>query len=102
MHCDVLYLQETHRGSKNNRPRIQGMVLAAERPHRQYGSAIFVKIGSVIEATSISEERNIEVLTVELSRIVITSVYKPPAEYFSFTDPVPTSTKQTTDHHWRL
>ena len=89
MHCDVLCLQETHRGSNNNRPKIHGMVLAVERPHRQYGSAIFVKTGSVIEATSKSEELNIEVLTVELSSVVITSVYKPPAEDFSFPYHVP-------------
>ena len=37
--CDVLCL---HRGSENNRPTIPGMVLAIERPHRQYGSAVFV------------------------------------------------------------
>ena len=28
LHCDVLCLQETHRGSDNNRPSIPGMVLA--------------------------------------------------------------------------
>jgi len=87
--CDVLCLQETHRGSDNNRPTIPGMVLVAERPHRQYGSAIFVKAGSVIEAMSVSEDDDIEVLTIELSSVVITSIYKPPAATFKFPYCVP-------------
>ena len=89
LHCDVLCLQETHRGSNNNRPSIPGMVLATERPHQQYGSAIFVKENSVIEVTSVSEDDNIEVLTVELSSVVVTSVYKPPAVNFKFLYSVP-------------
>ena len=60
------------------------MVLATERPHRQYGSAIFVKASSTIEATSVSEDDNIEVLTIELSSVVVTSVYKPPAADYKF------------------
>ena len=89
LHCDVLCLQETHRGSDNNRPSIPGMVLAIERPHRQYGSAIFVKASLVMEATSVSEDDNIEVLTVELSNVVITSVYKPPTVDFKFPNSAP-------------
>ena len=89
LHCDVLCLQETHRGSDNNRLSIPGMVLATERPHLQYGSAIFVKASSVIEATSVSDDDNIEVLTVELSSVVVTSVYKPPAVNFKFPYSVP-------------
>ena len=55
------------------------MVHATERPHRQYGSAIFVKANSVLEATSVSEDDDIQVLSVELSSVVVTSIYKPPA-----------------------
>ena len=33
LHCDVLCLQDTHRGSDNNRPSILSMVLVTERPH---------------------------------------------------------------------
>lgn len=58
------------------------MVLAIEKPHRQYGSVIFVKEGIVIEATRMSDDKDIEVLTAELSNVIITSVYKPPAEDF--------------------
>ncbi|KAJ4933183.1 hypothetical protein JOQ06_030018 [Pogonophryne albipinna] len=88
-HCDVLCLQETHRGSENNRPTIPGMVLAIERPHRQYGSAIFVKTGSAIEDTDMSDGHNIEVLSVELSSVVVTFVDKPPPVDFVFSQPIP-------------
>ena len=101
LRCDVLCLQETHRASDNNRPTIPGMVLVTERPHRQYGSAIFVKASSAIEATSVSEDDNIEVLSVELSSVVVTSVYKPPGTNFKFPHPSATSTQQTA-HYWRL
>ena len=38
--CQVLCLQETHKGPNNNRPTITGMKMAIERPHEKYGSAI--------------------------------------------------------------
>ena len=41
--CDVLCVQETHRGLKAIRPNIRGMSLLSEIPHEQYGSAIFVR-----------------------------------------------------------
>ena len=65
------------------------MTMAIERPHRQYGSAIFVKTDSVIEATAKTEVNNIETLTVEFSRAMVTSVYKPPDIDFIFTNPLP-------------
>ena len=89
LHCDVLCLQETHRGSNNNRPSIPGMVPVTERPHAQYGSAIFVKASSVIECSSVSKVDNIEFLSVELSNVVMTSVYKPPAVDFKFLHSIP-------------
>lgn len=63
------------------------MALATERPHLQYGSAIYVKGGLATEATSMSEERGIGVLSVELSSIVVTSVYKPPPVDFMLPRP---------------
>lgn len=71
---------------------IPGMVLASERLHRQYGSAISTKVDSVVDATTISDANDIEVLSVELSSVVVTSAYKPPSVDFNFPQPVPLAT----------
>ena len=39
----MLCLQETHRSQTQARPRIPGMSLVAERPHKKYGSAVFIR-----------------------------------------------------------
>lgn len=74
-------------GSEKNRPTIPGMALAIERPHLQYGSAVYVKAGLAIEATSMSEDHDIGVLSVELSSTVVTSVCKPPPVDFMLPKP---------------
>lgn len=84
--CHVLCLQETHRGPDNNRPLISDMKMAIESPHRQYGSAIFVRSDIPINSTSSSCTDNIELLHVTLQDVTITSVYKPPTERFAYTD----------------
>ena len=76
----------------NIRPTITGMVLATdmtEHPHRQYGSAVYVNTNLVIESTSCSVVDDIDILTVELSSVVVTSVYKPPPSAFVFHQTVP-------------
>ena len=83
LHCDVLCLQETHRGSNDCRPTIPGMVLIAESPHPKYGSAMFAKANTVCKAPFISATDNLEVISVEFCNIVITSIYKPPATTFN-------------------
>ena len=80
--CDILCLQETHRGPKHHRPRVEGMTTLIERPHEKHGSIMLAKNGTIIESTSKSDENNIEVLTAELRGITITSVYKPPPTPF--------------------
>ena len=85
--CQVLCLQETHRGPNNNRPNITGMKMAIERPHEKYGSAIYVKPDLVITSTSMTENNDIEILTVNIGSITITSVYKPPTRQFQFDNP---------------
>ncbi|XP_038058777.1 uncharacterized protein LOC119730062 [Patiria miniata] len=81
--CDILCLQETHRGPARNRPRIPGMTLIIERPHDQYGSAIFVRSGLTVDKFSLSETDNIEALSICLMGISVSSVYKPPNETFN-------------------
>ena len=85
--CQVLCLQETHRGPNNNRPTITGMKMAIERPHDKYGRAIYVKPDLVITSTSLTENNDIEILTVNVGSITITSVYKPPTRQFQFDNP---------------
>lgn len=82
--CDVLLVQETHRGSTRNRPKIAGMKMIVERPHDQYGSAIFVKPGVNVISTSMTESDNIELLTIRTPNFSVTSVYKPPDAKFKF------------------
>ena len=80
--CDILAIQETHRGPTRKRPRIDGMQLIAERTHDQYGSAIFAKESINIKSTSMTDQENVETLTVEMENISITSIYKPPGVEF--------------------
>lgn len=85
--CDVLCIQETHRDTQQRRPKVPGLQLAAEIPHAKHGSAIFVKPGIHILSVHCTHQYNIEIITLELSNCVITSVYKPPSEKFSFAPP---------------
>ena len=93
LQCDVLCLQETHRGSDNPRPVLPGMVLAIKGPHRQYGGAIFTKTSCIVKAATKSDASDIEVLPVEQSSVVVTSVYKPLSVDFNFSQPVPLAHK---------
>ena len=55
--CQVLCLQETHKGPNNNRPTITGMKMSIERPHEKYGSAIYVKpdLVTTMSSTPVTE-----------------------------------------------
>ena len=100
--CAVVCIQETHRGPDAIRPSIPGMDLAIERPHPQYGSAIFVTSGTIVNTTSLTDINNIEILRVDLNGISVTSVYKPPGERFSFHQPLTCGRRPTAGDHWGL
>ena len=82
--CDVLCVQETHRGLKAIRPNFRGMSLVAEIPHEQYGSAIFVRNNCIWDSTSTSNTNNVKIIQAQVNKLTVTSVYKPPNEQFSF------------------
>ena len=71
----------------NNRPTITGVKMAIESPHEKYGSAIYVKPDLVITSTSMTENNDFEILTINIGSITITSVYKPPTRQFQFDNP---------------
>jgi len=85
--CEVLCLQETLRGIEHKRPHIKDMTLIIERPHKKYGSALFVKENTQKKSAFMSCANDIEFLTADLGKITISSVYKPPGADFIFTEP---------------
>jgi len=91
--CDVLCVQETHRNEDMNNPRINGMKLVAIRPHRKYGSAIFVRSSIDVTTSQITEIDDIEILTIEVGKCTVTSIYKPPNSTFAFDKPANFDTK---------
>ena len=56
------------------------MTLVAERPHNKHGSSVFIRDGLKVNNISVCEEGNVELITVELPRVVVHSMYKPPSE----------------------
>lgn len=82
--CDILCVQETHRGSEQQRPQIAGMVLIAEIEHKKYGSAVFAKPSITVLSVDCISEGSIEFITVDLGNCTVTSVYKPPNDDFRF------------------
>ncbi|KAK1884371.1 Exodeoxyribonuclease [Dissostichus eleginoides] len=84
---DILCMQETHIGPAQHRPTIPGMKLVAETRHRQYGSAVFSRPNLKIEEIwTHTTEGNMETITVALPNVSVTSVYKPPATPFLYTE----------------
>ena len=81
-HCHCLCLQKKHRSKDQLRPRIPGMSLVVERPHNKHGSSVFIRDGLKVDNRSVCEEGNVELIKVELSGVIVHSMYKPPPEPF--------------------
>ena len=83
---DIVCMQDTHIGPEHCRPSIiYGMKLIAEIRHRKYGSAVYAKPTlSIEEVHTEVTDSHIELITVSLAKITITSVYKPPASEFEW------------------
>lgn len=84
---DVLCLQETHRKECDHNPSITNMKIIGRRSHNKYGSAIFVRDKLSVKSVHITDEDNIEIITVDLGNITISSIYKPPNTPFKFIEP---------------
>ena len=81
---DIVSMQETYIGPEHCRPSIHGMKLIAEIRHRN-GSAVYAKPTPIIkEVHPEVTDSLIELITVTLANITITSVYKPPASEFEW------------------
>ena len=76
-YCHCLCLQETHRAPHLARPKIPGMTLIAERPHIKYGSAILIRSDWKVRGVSVWGQDNVELISIEMPRVVVYSVYKP-------------------------
>jgi len=63
------------------------MRLAAIRPHKKYGSAIFTKPSIDIIFSEMIEVNVIEVISIDLGKCTVISVYKPPNSPFKFHKP---------------
>lgn len=86
--CDVYYTYETHRTKHHNRLKVGGMKLIVNRSHYKhckYRSAIFVRSDTYVVSIDVTENKNIELLEVNLEKNIITSTYKPPFTDFKFT-----------------
>ena len=66
--CDVLCMQETHRGAV--RPRVPVMNLVTEIAHEQYGSALFMRDSCTCDSTSTTD--NIEIIQATLNGVSAT------------------------------
>ena len=58
------------------------MTLVAERLYIKYGSAILMRSTLKVKSVSVWEQDNVELISIEMARVVVHSVYKPPNEKF--------------------
>ena len=73
--CDVLCMQETHRGSCAVRPRVLGANLV---------STLFIRDPCTCDSTSTSITDNIEPIPAIVNSVTVNSYYKPPSHPFDF------------------
>ncbi|KAI5732047.1 hypothetical protein M8J77_020382 [Diaphorina citri] len=71
------------------------MVLVLERPHDQYGSAVFIRNDINVTSACLTDFDDIEVLTVDTPQFSVTSIYKPPEVDWSFHKPLNFSYQKT-------
>ena len=57
-------------------------LLVAECPYNKHGSSVFIRDGLKVNNISVCKEGNVELITVELSGVIVHFMYKPPPEPF--------------------
>ena len=57
-------------------------LLVAECPYNKHGSSVFIRDGLKVNTISVCKEGNVELITVELSGVIVHFKYKPPPEHF--------------------
>ena len=77
-HC--MCLQETHRSTNLQRPKIAGMSLVVERLHSKYGSAILIRNDLKVKKIYERVQGTVELITIVMPEVVVHSVYKPPLQ----------------------
>ena len=80
-YCHCLCLQETHQSTNLPRPKIAGMSLVVERPHK-YSSAILIRNDLKVKKIYERVQGTVEIITIVMSGVVVHSVYKPPNYLF--------------------
>ena len=80
--CHCLCLQETHRSTNLPRPKIAGMSLVVERPHKKYGSAILIRNDLKVKKIYERVQGIVEIITIVMPGVVVHSVYTPPNNPF--------------------
>ena len=80
--CHCLCLQETHRSTNLQRPKIAGMSFVIERPHSKYGSAILIRSDLKVKKIYERVQGTVELITIVMPGVVVHSVYKPPNDPF--------------------
>ena len=58
------------------------LVYIVERPHDKYGSAIFIRDDLKVNSISATAVNHVDMITTELSDVVVHFVYKPPSDQF--------------------
>ena len=82
--CNILCMQENHRGPGAVRPKVPLMNIVAEIAHEQYGSTLFIRDPHTCESTSTSSTDNIEIKQATLNGVTVNSYYKLPNQPFDF------------------
>ena len=74
--CDVLCLQETHRGQTQAKPAIPNYTPVCEIPHQKQGTVIFLKRNAPFESFAKVRTVDTEQVSVKLSNISINNIYQ--------------------------